>query len=49
MLEDLFAAKDGKAWNNPGWHDAARRQQKKAQDAGYDPLDGWIWGWWKWE
>lgn len=49
MLEYLFDARSGKAWLNPGWRNASEARREKAKEAGYDPLDGWIWGWWGWE
>ena len=45
-LEYLFDAKNGRAWENPDWRVEADRNRKQAEDAGFDPLDGWIWGWW---
>jgi hypothetical protein len=49
MLEYLLDAKGGKAWANPDWRSASDAGRIKAEAAGYDRLDGWIWNWWGWE
>ncbi|MHC4715920.1 MAG: hypothetical protein ACYS5V_03055 [Planctomycetota bacterium] len=46
MLEYLFEAKGGRAWENPDWWREPERNRARANAAGYDELDGWIWGWW---
>ena len=48
MLEYLLEAKYGKAWENPNWEEKLELRREKAQEAGYDRMDGWIWGWWGW-
>jgi hypothetical protein len=48
MLEYLFDAKSGEAWQNPNWREEPDRRRRWAKEAGYDWLDGWIWGWWGW-
>ena len=49
MFEYLLDARSGKAWLDPGWLNASEARREQAREAGYDPLDGWIWGWWGWE
>ena len=46
MLEYLFDAKNGKAWENPDWRADSDKNRRSAELAGYDGADGWIWGWW---
>lgn len=48
MLEYLLDAKGAEAWQNPNWREASDRRRRWAQEAGYDWLDGWIWGYWGW-
>ena len=48
VLEDLFAARNGRAWNNPRWDEGKIRLQEAAVAAGYESRDGWIWGLWGW-
>jgi hypothetical protein len=49
MLEYLFDARNGQAWANPHWRELPDHRRSKAKEAGYDWLDGWIWGWWGWD
>lgn len=49
VLEYLFDARSGRAWENPAWRRGPDLYRKKAKDAGCDWLDGWIWHWWKLE
>ena len=49
MLECLFDANTDKAWENPDWREPSELRRKKAKEAGYDPRDEWIWGWWGWK
>ena len=48
VLEYLFPAKNGRAWENPNWRDEYDRKGRMAREAGYDSRDGWIWGFWGW-
>ena len=48
VLENLFGAKNGEAWHNPDWRDRPLVQGRKAEEAGYDPRAGWVWGLWGW-
>ena len=48
MLEYLFDAKSSKAWEHPNWREASDLCRTMAKEAGYDWLDGWIWGRWGW-
>jgi hypothetical protein len=48
MLEYLPEARNGSAWSDPEWLARWRRYARLAQDAGYDPQDGWVWGLWRW-
>jgi hypothetical protein len=49
MFEFLCDAQSAKAWENPDWRAASDANQRKAREAGYDWLDGWIWGRWGWD
>ena len=49
MLVHLFDAQSEKAWENPDWRQAFDAHCRKAREAGYDGLDGWIWGRWGWD
>ena len=37
-----------KAWENPDWRARDEERSDWAARAGYDRLDGWVWGWWGW-
>lgn len=41
MLEYLFDAKSGKAWENPNWREESDLDRRRAKAAGYDWLDGY--------
>lgn len=37
------------AWDNPHWMDRLEAHGRKAEEAGYDWLDGWVWDRWGWQ
>ena len=49
MLTFLPHAKALEAWDNPDWMDRLEAGGRKAEAAGYDWLDGWVWDRWGWK
>ena len=49
MLTFLPHAKALEAWDNPDWMDRLEARGRKAEAAGYDWLDGWVWDRWGWK
>ncbi|MEW6756031.1 MAG: DUF4037 domain-containing protein [Candidatus Latescibacterota bacterium] len=48
MLEHLQAARAARAWERPHWREELDRNARRAEAAGYDRLDGWVWQRWGW-
>jgi hypothetical protein len=46
VLEYLYPARDREAWSNPEWLQQIRAEEQKAQGAGYEAGDRWIWSLW---
>lgn len=44
--EHLYPARDREAWSNPEWLEQIRAEERKAQGAGYEAGDRWIWSLW---
>jgi hypothetical protein len=48
ILADLGWAIGTEAWANPNWRDRKTKCKQKAQEAGYDTDDWWVWSLWNW-
>ena len=49
MLMFLLDAKRERAWESPDWMEKRRAGGRRAEEAGCDWLDGWIWSRWEWK
>lgn len=49
VLEHLYPARDHEAWSNPDWLQQIRAEERRAQDAGCEAGDRWLWSLWDWD
>ena len=49
ILNDLVWAERLEAWSKKNWRDWIDKCQKRAEAAGYEAKDFWIWSLWGWE